>query len=126
MKKIFLLLYICISNYAFCQTIKIGSIEVSNSDLPGYYTIKQVQEYLAINTDWRLPTIEELNSIYENRSTIGGLKYGCDSYLASGNQNNFEFSNSQAEYGWAETWSLGFNSWILDNFNFCSKKCAIC
>ena len=120
--KIKYILLFCVTfvyHLVVSQTIKVGSIQVSNADLPGYYTIKQVQDYLALNTDWRLPTIEELNSIYENRSTIGGFKYGYDSYLASGNQNNYKFPNSQAEYGWAESWSLEFSNgrWVQPTYN---------
>jgi hypothetical protein len=93
-------------NISFCQTIKIESIQVSTSDLPGYYTRQQVKDYLATNSEWRLPSIDELQTIYNNRNSLTGLKYGFDSYLASGNQNNYQFPNSQAEYGWAEAWSL--------------------
>ena len=54
-------------NFSFCQTIKIGSIQVSTSDLPGYYTRQQIKDYLSTNSEWRLPSIEELQTIYNNR-----------------------------------------------------------
>lgn len=98
----------------FGQNTKLGTIELLPNDAPGYYTISQAYVYLAQNKDWRLPTIEELQLIYNNRSTVGGLKYGGDAYLASGKQNNFKFPNSQAEYGYANVWALEFGSgrWV--------------
>jgi hypothetical protein len=106
--KYFLIIFFLHVNISYSQTIKIGTIQVSTSDLPGYYTRQQIKDYLNTNPEWRLPNIEELQTIYNNRNSLTGLKYGLDSYLASGNQNNYKFPNSQAEYGWAEAWSLEF------------------
>ena len=119
MKTFLLTITILFVNNYLTQTISIGKIQVSTSDLSGYYTKQQITDYLASNNDWRLPTINELQTIYNNRSSLTGIKYGYDSYLASGNQNNFTFPNSQAEYGWAETWSLGFANgrWVQPTTN---------
>ena len=81
------------------KTIQLGKIQVSTSDVAGYFTVKDAQSYIERNPQWRLPTIEELQLIYENRSKLSNLKYGWDSYLASGTQNNFKFPNSNTEYG---------------------------
>jgi hypothetical protein len=118
MKRISLavLLFICFSliQELNAQTIQVGNLQVSNQDLPGYYTVSQAFVNLSQNKDWRLPTIEELHLIYSNRSSVGGLKYGADAYLASGNQNNFKIPNSQAEYGNASFWALEFGTgrWV--------------
>jgi hypothetical protein len=117
MKRISLavLLFICFSliQELNAQTIQVGNLQVSNQDLPGYYTVSQAFVNLSQNKDWRLPTIEELHLIYSNRSSVGGLKYGADAYLASGNQNNFKIPNSQAEYGNASFWALVEKTLIL-------------
>lgn len=103
-----------ITNHGKAQTTQVGNLQVSSQDLPGYYTLSQAYVYVAQNKDWRLPTIEELQLIYNNKSSVGGLKSGGDAYLASGKQNNFKFPNSQAEYGYANAWALEFGSgrWV--------------
>ena len=95
------------------KTIQLGKIQVSTSDVAGYFTVKDAQSYIERNPQWRLPTIEELQLIYENRSKLSNLKYGWDSYLASGTQNNFKFPNSNTEYG-RGTWSKEFGTgrWV--------------
>jgi hypothetical protein len=114
MKKFLIILFLLGHYCSYSQTTQIGKLQVSNQDLPGYYTLSQAYVYLAQNKDWRLPTIEELQTIYNNRNSVSGLKYGVDAYLADGKQNNFNFPNSQAEYGWANAWALEFGTgrWV--------------
>jgi uncharacterized protein (TIGR02145 family) len=105
------------------QTVRIGKIEVSISDVPGYFTKNEALNYVKSQPNWRLPTIEELELIYENRNKLSNLRYGYDIYLAHGNQNNFTFPNTQTEYGWSDSWARGFGTsgWFKPEFN--SKLC---
>ena len=47
--------------------------EVMSNDLEGEYTLKEALE-AAWKIEYRLPTREELNIMYENRDKIGNLK----------------------------------------------------
>jgi uncharacterized protein (TIGR02145 family) len=111
MKNIILLLFIlilsCDTKY-LAQTVRIGNIEVSTSDVPGLYTKEEALNYLQSQPNWRLPTIEELQLIYENQNALTNLRYGYNDYLASGNQNNFKFHSGGSINGWSEIWALEF------------------
>jgi hypothetical protein len=70
------------------ENISQPTLEVDDCDLIGVYTwkdaIKQIELLNRLNYkggDWRLPTKEELNAIYEHKDEIGG--FSSASYWSS-------------------------------------------
>jgi clan AA aspartic protease (TIGR02281 family) len=56
-------------------TKKIGNIEVAQFDLSNLYTwIDAKKACDELGSGWRLPTKDELNTLYKNKSIIGGFK----------------------------------------------------
>jgi hypothetical protein len=115
MKKIKIILFVFIVGFCqliISQTISVGGLEISNSDLPEKMNITDIKVYLEKHPEWRLPSIEELNLMYQKRSSISGIKYGLDSYASSGTQNNFTRPNAPTnEYGYNwNGWTLSFGN----------------
>jgi|LauGreDrversion4_2_1035121.scaffolds.fasta_scaffold236520_2 hypothetical protein len=87
MKKIFIVLPLFLSFFGFGQidsasiigqSVRIGNLEVAQYDFPkrmNWHNAKRVCEGLGIG--WRLPTKDELNSIYLYKKNIGGFRKGC-------------------------------------------------
>ena len=65
--------------------ITIGNLLVAQKDFPTTLTwYKATDACTALGDGWRLPTAEELNTIYKNQTIIGGFNYpGSGSYWSS-------------------------------------------
>lgn len=61
--------------------IKIGSLEVAQYDFPKIPWNDANNSCKGLGNGWRLPTINELNILYQNRDVIGNFKW--DSYWSS-------------------------------------------
>ncbi len=79
------------------KTIKIGNLEVAEKDFPNkmnWQSAKIACE--ALRNGWRLPTIVELNIMFQNKKKIGG------------------FANL---YYWSSTEVDFFNAWVQDFYD---------
>ncbi len=79
--------------------IKLQSIEIAQHDFPD--EMDRQEAIIACETlgeGWRLPTKEELNTIYLNKKQIGGFK--ADKYWSSSEHDN-------QDYGWAHNFDNG-------------------
>jgi uncharacterized protein (TIGR02145 family) len=125
--KFFLFLFVFgFGQLIVSQTIRIGGIEISNADLPEKMTISEIRVYLQKHSEWRLPTIEELNLMYEKRSSISGIKYGWDTYASSGEENNYKRLNAPTNdygYNW-NGWTLSFGNGMWYAIQGDSKLCV--
>ena len=103
MKKLLLFVAIALSINVFGQsTIKIGNLEVMTEDLEGRYTWDDAMKACAdLGDGWRLPTKDELNTLYQNKDKIGG--YAKNPYWSS-----TEFDNDNA-------WKQNFGKGTQDN-----------
>ena len=62
------------SNPIIGKTIKIGNLEVAEKDFPNYMKWEDAKKACErLGSGWRLPTKEELNILYQNKSKIGGF-----------------------------------------------------
>jgi hypothetical protein len=74
---------------------------VTPADAPLTYTFNQAQKYAAKleahgHKDWRAPTTEELNVLFENQAAIGGFKVTViDGVIVA--------SDDEAEWYWSST-----------------------
>ena len=67
--------------------IKLDKFEIATKDLEkkmNWYSA--IKECDILGDGWRLPNIQELNQMYQNREKIGGLK--DESYMSSTSSNN--------------------------------------
>ena len=58
------------NNYS---TFKVGNLEVMKEDLGKMSWDDAIKTCAALGDGWRLPTIDELDILYENRDRIGGF-----------------------------------------------------
>lgn len=64
------------------KPIKIGNLLVAQYDFPNALNFEDTEAQCAILVNgWRLPTLKELNTLYQNRNKIGGFSDG--SYWSS-------------------------------------------
>jgi hypothetical protein len=64
------------------KTTKIGNIEIAEKDFPTTLTWEEAEKACSdLGEGWRLPTIEELKLIFENKNLINGIHEG--SYWSS-------------------------------------------
>ena len=98
MKKLLLFVAIALSINVFGQsTIKIGNLEVMTEDLEGRYTWDDAMKACAdLGDGWRLPTKDELNTLYQNKDKIGGFAI---------------------DYYWSSTESYDNGAWYQDFYN---------
>lgn len=80
------------------KPIKIGNLEVAQNDFPKiliYFDAKKACE--ALGDGWRLPTKDELNTLYINKYKIGGFT------------NDYYWSSSEGgySYAWKQDFSFG-------------------
>ena len=90
MKNLLLFVAIALSINVFGQsTVKIGNLEVMTEDLEGKMTWEDAMKACAdLGDGWRLPTKDELNTLYQNKDKIGGFAdYGYWSSTEYGNLN---------------------------------------
>jgi len=65
-------------------TKKIGKLEVMTEDLGKMSWTDATKACRELGEGWRLPTREELTTLYENKDVIGGFAVGVyDAYLSS-------------------------------------------
>jgi hypothetical protein len=58
--------------------IKIGNLEVAQFDFPDEMNLSDAKAACAeLGNGWRLPTKDELNTLYENQDQIGGFTHNC-------------------------------------------------
>jgi hypothetical protein len=90
MKHRLFILLVFLSFQGFSQSVKIrrsDSLEVMKTDL-GQMTWDEAKKACEkLGSDWRLPTIEELETINKYKDRIGGIK--GDSYWSSMESNNY-------------------------------------
>lgn len=86
------------------NTIKIGKLEIKAQDEPIKMTWHEASTKLT--GGWRLPTKEELNLLYQQKSVLGG--FALDFYWSS-----TEFSRGSA---WGQNFANG-NQFSLNKYN---------
>ncbi len=92
-------------NMAFGQnTIKLGKLEISKNDLsaPGYsiptrFELDDITFYLEEHPEWRLPTLDELVLMYENRELLG---MNGEFYMAKDVKRGYTISSTYANESW--------------------------
>ena len=58
--------------------IKIGNLEVAQFDFPDEMNLSDAKAACSeLGNGWRLPTKDELNTLYENQDQIGGFTHNC-------------------------------------------------
>ena len=80
------------------KSIKIGNLEVAEKDFPNTMTWDDAKKACKVLGDgWRLPTIDELNTLYINKDKFGGFadKY-CWSSTEYTNPTDIIYSNNWA------------------------------
>ncbi len=84
MKKLLFLTLLLIASFSFAQnakqiigkTVKIGNLLVAQYNFPEFMNWNDAKKACArLGASWRLPTKDELNLLYENKSQIGHLGY---------------------------------------------------
>jgi hypothetical protein len=110
MKKTIFLFLIQLSfiSTIVCQNFKIKGLEIASADLKksnnssqdygDRYTFKEVEQYLVNNKEWRLPTIDELLIMFENRNEIGNMS--GDLYLCYGLNEGEKIPDDYSNYSW--------------------------
>jgi hypothetical protein len=78
------------------------------ADAPATCTFNEAQDYAAKldangHLDWRVPTRDELNVLYQNRAAIGGFDESC-SYPGGWYRSSSQFSNL---FAWGQRFSDG-------------------
>jgi len=63
------------------KSIKIGNLEIAQNDFRKIPWIDANNSCINLGDGWRLPTIQELKILYQNRESIGNFKW--DSYWSS-------------------------------------------
>lgn len=59
------------------NTVKIKNIEVAQYDFPNRMSLQDAKNACkALGDGWRLPTKDELNTLYQNKNLIGGFADG--------------------------------------------------
>lgn len=72
--------------YVVGEPIRIGNIEVAQFDFPRYLKMWEAKRACTLlGGKWRLPTKDELNSLYENKDKFGLLS---DSYWSASKETN--------------------------------------
>lgn len=108
-----LFFFIVINNISYLQTIKIKNLEISSYDL--LYSKVEIDQYLKNHIEWRLPTIDELQLIYDNKNALGQFTLAKKLYLALGSYNNLIRPNLNIKYGNSGNsglWALDFSNGI--------------
>ena len=62
-----------INSHNIGETIKIGNLEIMKKDLGKFNWDDGNTAISELGNGWRLPTIKELNMMYQNRKKIGGF-----------------------------------------------------
>ena len=126
-KIILLLLVLGCCQLVISQTINVGRIEISSKDLNkegnenqnygDVFKYEQVQSYIASHPEWRLPTLDELLNLYNNRNSIGMTG---NFYLCYGLNNGAKIPEKYSNYSWYNSgstkvfWVSFFQSGKLD------------
>jgi hypothetical protein len=80
--------------------IKIGNLEIAQYDFPERMNVENSKEACyALGKGWRLPTKDELNTMYINRVKIGGFALNNNSYWSS--------TEVDKDHAWAQTFIEG-------------------
>ena len=94
------------------------------ADAPATYTFNEAQEYAAEldangHLDWRVPTKDELNGLYQNRAAIGGFEESGSELLG------WYWSSSQYSYrsAWAQRFSEGYQD-TSRRYYYTSVRCV--
>ena len=85
------------------KSIKIGNLEVAEKDFPNTMTWDDAKKACKVLGDgWRLPTIDELNTLYINKDKFGGFadKY-CWSSTEYTDPTDIIYSNMTYSNNWA-------------------------
>ena len=111
MKTLLLFAAIALSINVFGQsTVKIGNLEVMTEDLEGSMKWDEALRVCAdLGDGWRLPTIEELNTLYQNKDEIGG--FTVNDYWSSTEYNMYNRNDA-----WRQNFfnGLQYNSNVLN------------
>lgn len=75
------------------KPVKTGTLEVAQHDFAKRMSLEDAKKACAaLGKDWRLPTKEELNSLYKNKEKLGG--FASDIYWSS--------SENYMHYAWIQ------------------------
>ena len=94
------------------------------ADAPATCGFHEAQEYAAKldangHLDWRVPTRDELNEMYQNRAAIGGFEE------SGSDPGGWYWSSSQSSYrnAWAQRFSDGYQD-ISRKYYYTSLRCV--
>lgn len=85
------------------KPIKIGNIEVAQYDFPdGRMDWNDAKKACAdLGEEWKLPSKDELNYLYQNRVAIGGFKDGP----------HWSSTETSSNFAWYQLFNSGFQSY---------------
>ena len=89
--------------------IRIGNLMIASKDMPeplDWWDAKE--ECLKLGDDWRLPTKEELDLIYENKSRIGIFRNG--GYWSISQSANRMTNNGELILAWSKNFNTGIKT----------------
>jgi hypothetical protein len=93
--------------------IKFGNLEVAQYDFPEEMKWDEAKKVCEILGDgWRLPTADELNTLYQNKVTIGGFRDNLYPYWSS---TEFDTSNAFYQYflnGNQDYWNKNYSVFV--------------
>jgi hypothetical protein len=82
--------------------LKIGNVDIAKHDFPGAMTLANAKNACAsLGDGWRLPTKDELNTLFEKRDQIGGFSY--TEYWSSTEYNNYNTWSQNLFNGYQKT-----------------------
>jgi hypothetical protein len=91
------------------KPIKIGNIEVAQYDFPKKMNWEDAKIFCTnLGKGWRLPTIEELSFLYQNKDEIGSFS----------KSNYWSNSTNNASGAWSQNFSNGFQNLIYNIYNY--------
>ena len=107
----------------FAGSLNGKPIYAAPADAPLTHTFNQAQEYVATldahgDQDWRVPTKDELNVMFQNRAAIGGFYV-----IGSGPAAWYWSSTEDGIDAWVQRFSDGHQGWDFKNA-FSSLRCV--
>ena len=97
--------------------LKIGNLEIAPNDFPSkmyWQDAKKACE--ALGNGWRLPTRDELNTLYQNKDKIGG--FAITNYSLKDYWSSTEGRNDFGGFAWYQDFNNGNQGEILIKFGF--------
>lgn len=93
------------------KSIKIGNLEVAQNDFPKEMNWDDAKKACKVLGDgWRLPTIDELNIIYQNRDKFGGF---ANSYYWSSSESDNNVAYLQGSFSGGKDYASKYGAFYV-------------